>query len=465
VKLSYLLTVSALSFGLFNFNCFANQQYPDVTITPFPIMTWVPPALTEQQLGWYKQAGFNVMFIYPDEQAYTKLKEHWDGNWMVFKEWNRKGYNFKTMCDFHANDPKRIGFMLGDEPITAQIDEYVEQYDYLRGKHPGDICLVNMFPSGVSQTRLGTTYREYMDTYFKKLRPRYCSLDNYPCLRFNVDSPNYYHDLEMIRETAQKHNCKVFGFVQLYSSQATRDISESDLAWQVNSLLAHDCKGLWYFYFRHPMPGINELAEANVIKLTKHETALNYPKGRALEEYYRDIYTEGSGVLNANDQPGERFADVSRINRETLAWGDVLIGLKSLKVRHILGCQEGFPPVGADEFARKGWSDAEEKYIADVRADDHTKSMGYIISYFEDGHKKPYIMIVNKRHGEFMSCKGGLLKTTVAFTKEVKNAYLVSNKTSKEEKIQLSQFNAFEREIEGGGAILLRLELNDVKEK
>ena len=60
-------------------------------------MTWNPPALTAQQLGWYEQTGFNVMFIYPEEEAYEKLKENWDGNWMVFKEWNRKGYDYKTM--------------------------------------------------------------------------------------------------------------------------------------------------------------------------------------------------------------------------------------------------------------------------------------------------------------------------------------------------------------------------------
>jgi hypothetical protein len=264
-----------------------------------------------------------------------------------------------------------------------------------------------------------------------------------------------------MRETAQKNNTKIFGFVQVYSSIVDRDVSGSDLAWQINTMLAYEAKGLWYFYFRHPIPGTNDLSGGDRIKRTKYETAINPAKGRRQEEYYRDLYRFGSGVLTVDDQPGERFDDVVQINKESLAWGDVLVGLTNLRVRHIRGFDEGYVPVGTDEFARSGWSTAEEEYIADIRAADPVKSMGYILSYFEDKDKRPYLMIVNKRHGEFMSMKGGLLKTVVAFTKDVKNVYSISNKTGKEEKIKLGQHNAFEKEIEGGCAILLRLELHD----
>ena len=100
-----------------------------------------------------------------------------------------------------------------------------------------------------------------------------------------------------------------------------------------------------------------------------------------------------------------------------------------------------------------------EPYIAAVKAAEQHKSMGYIVSFFEDKAKQPYVMIVNKRHGEFMSRKGGRLKTVVALTKDVKKAYSISNKTGKEEEIKLGSNNAFEKVFDGGGAILLRLEL------
>lgn len=179
-----------------------------------------------------------------------------------------------------------------------------------------------------------------------------------------------------------------------------------------------------------------------------------------MEEYYSDIYTFGSGVLNLDDKKGERFDDVAEVNAETLTWGNILIKLTNVRVRHILGFHEAFSPVGTDEFAHQDWSGAVEKYVVDISAGDKVKSMGYILSYFEDAQKQPYLMIVNKRHGEFMSRKGGKLNTKIAFTNEVKNVYSISNKTTVEEEMLLDNSNSFSREISGGGAILLRLELN-----
>lgn len=433
---------------------------PEITITPFPIMSFIPPALTKTQLGWFEEAGFNVMTIHPDQEAYALMKKDWNGNWMLSKDFNTKGYDYKTMCDFHAEDPKRIGFMLGDEPVTKMLDTYKEQADFLRSKHPEDICLVNMFPSYVNQSLLKSTYRAYIDTYFEKLRPSYASLDNYPCNRFNYDGKAYYHDLEMMRETAQKNNCKIFGFVQVYSSEAMRDVSTSDLSWQVNSLLAYGSKGLWYFYFRNPVPGINDMGGKEIMKANKKDSVWNFQKGRIKEPCGDNVYEFGSGVLNAEDQKGERFNDVAKVNRETLAWGDLLIQLNSLRVRHILGYTEAYPPVGVDDFTRKDWSGIVEKYVTRITTKDQTQSMGYLVSYFEDKQQQQYLMIVNKKHGENMSCEAGSLPTTITLTNEVKNAYLVSNTTSKEEKIQLNELNSFVRNLDGGGAILIRLELN-----
>jgi hypothetical protein len=439
--------------------------YPEITITPFPILSFIPPALTKEQMGWFEEAGFNVMTIHPDPEAYSLLKKFWTGNWMLTKDFNLKGYDYKAMCDFHPEDPKRIGFMLGDEPVTKMLDTYKEQADFLRSRYPDEICLVNMFPSYVNQTLLESTYRVYMDTYFEKLKPAYASLDNYPCYRNGYEGTTYYHDLEMMRETTQKNNCRIIGFVQVYSSAAMRDISSSDLAWQVNSLLAYGSKGLWYFYFRNPVPGINDLAGKEIMKDNKKDSVWNFQKGRIMEPCGDNVFEFGSGVLNAKDQKGERFNDVAQVNKETLAWGDLLIQLNSLKVRHILGFTEAYPPVGADDFTRKDWSGVVEKYVSKIVTTDPAQSMGYILSYFEDSQKQQYIMIVNKKHGENITRESGSLPTIIAFTDEVKNVYLVSNKSSKEEAIQLDALNSFKRNIDAGGALLLRLELNQKEVK
>lgn len=436
-----------------------NKAVPtEITIKPFPILSFIPPALTGQQLAWYAEAGFNVMMIHPDEKDYSTLKKYWKGNWMLFKEFNYKGYDYKSMADFHVEDPKRIGFFLGDEPKTYQLDDLKKQFDFLRSKHPTMISLVNLFPSYVSQSVLQSSYREYVDQYFDKLRPAYASLDNYPNYRLGYEGTTYYHDLEIMRETAQKNNCKILGFVQVYSSDAHRDVSDSDLAWQVNSLLAYGSKGLFYFYFRHPVVAINELTNSELMKINKKDSVYDFKQGR-IKVPGSNVYEFGSGVLNAQDQKGERFNDVARINAQALAWGETLINLKSLKVRHILGFNEPFPPVGTDEFATKNWAGVDEKYIVRIDSKDRAQNRGYILSYFEDTENRPYVMIVNKKHGENMSCEAGKLATVISFKSEIEKVYAVSNINGKEEPLKLDKNNSLECDISGGGAVLLRLEL------
>ncbi len=453
---SLLAVVMLLTVGMVNVgDC---GELPEITLEPFPILSWIPPELTAEGLGLYKDAGFNILYIYPEEDVYRKMKKNWDGKWMVFKEWNEKGYDYKTLCDFHADDPQRIGFMLGDEPTVAEIDEYVEQYDYLRSRHPDDICLVNMFPSYASETRLGSTFRQYVETYFAKLRPRYSSLDHYPCYWHDYDSPSFYHDLEISREVSSRYNCKQFGFVQVYSSRKDRDVSSSDLAWQINTFLAYNCKGLWYFYFRNPVPGINDLVGRDSMKRLKQDECIDFRKGRRTAKR-QGIYRFGRGVLDADDQKSDLFDDVSQINKEASVWGETLIGLKCLKIRHFRGFDDGYAPVGTAEFARLDWDGAVEQYVEDIKAAEEYLSMGYILSYFEDGQKRPYLMIVNKRHGEWMRREDGTLATVVSFTKDVKNVFSVSNVTGKEERGALDKANSFEVELSGGGAVLLRLEV------
>ena len=42
---------------------------------------------------------------------------------MLFKLSITKGCDYKSMADFHAEDAKRIGFFLGDEPKTDQLED------------------------------------------------------------------------------------------------------------------------------------------------------------------------------------------------------------------------------------------------------------------------------------------------------------------------------------------------------
>ncbi len=453
--LKRLTSFTVIVLSLFMGNILANEAtYPKITIKPFPIMPWVGPALDQEQMKLFKDAGFTVMFIYPDETDYTKLKKLWDGNFIVFKEWNLKGYTYDDMLNFHPEDSNRIGFLLGDEPKYAKIDEYVPLFEKFRAKSPQSICFVNLFPSYLGETALGSSYQAYIESYFEKLKPRYCSLDHYPCLRFDVDSPTYYYDLETFRRHAAKNNSNQVGFVQVYSGSVHRDVSESDVAWQVNSLLAYGCKGLWYYCFRSPGAAKAYWGEENPAyrnpKLV--DTVIDLRKGQGVaREYYKPAYGEGPYILDFNDKPTPVYDYVKKVNVETLAWGDLLLKLNNVAVRHIVGFQQSFVPVGTEGFAG-----STEKYINSVTTSQVLDDMGLIVSYFEDVNNQPYIMIVNKRHGEWMSRKGGLLPITIFLKEDVQDAFFISNING-----DYNNAEVIDRKInfnlDGGGAALLKL--------
>ena len=112
-----LLFLCSIILNLFFVSAYGN--YPDVTIKPFPIMPWVPPALNEEQITLFRDAGFNVLFLYPDEDDYKKMKSLWDGNFALMKEWSVRGYTTEDMLDFHSEDTKKIGYLMSHNGVKS----------------------------------------------------------------------------------------------------------------------------------------------------------------------------------------------------------------------------------------------------------------------------------------------------------------------------------------------------------
>jgi hypothetical protein len=432
----------------------------DNMIKPFPILSWVPPSLSKVQIQLYAEAGFTVMTIWPKEEYYREAKKYWDGNFILFKEWNPV-LSLDDMLGFHPEDRRIVGYLIGDEPDIAKLTEYRKVFKRFRSAHPDKFCFVNLFPQYVGETRLGGSYLSYVEKYFEFLKPRYCSLDNYPCFWFNIDRTDFYHDIEILRYYAIKNNSRQIGFVQVYSSNVCREVSESDIAWQVNSFLAYGCKGLWYFYYRHPAAGI----EAPVKENKKLDYIFDFSnKPGKQTKPYKPICVFGSGVLDANDETDYTYPFVKRINKEVLVWGPILSQLKSVAVRHASGTPAAgyspYAPVGTEPF-----HSGTEKYIASISVPNDSKGAGeFIISYFEDSKKQPYVMIVNKKHGENLSCEDTSVTAEIVFKDEVTVVFEISNKNAAESEVALNN-KIFTRKISGGSAILLRIECSENKKQ
>ena len=434
---------------------------PDVLIEPFPIFSWVPPAINQEQLTWYRQAGFTVVTIYPDEKVYQKMREFWNGNYIVFREWS-DDYSYQDMLEFRPNDENKIGYLIVDEPYyrltefsTHQnvLEETIKIFQMMREKDPQRISFVNLFPSFIGETRLGGSWLDYVRDYFEIMKPRYSSFDHYPLRWFDVTTPSFYYDLEIFRYFANRNNSNIIGFVQVFSRAANyRDVSESDIAWQVNTFLAYGAKGLWYFNFRHPHAGLSKTPKPEVSKDGVRDYRQLPGKWK---EYYKDAYTTfGPAVLDYMDKKTEAYEYVKRINKQVAAWGPILLRLSNIAVRHVINRQP-FVPVGTERFIS-----GQEPYIRNVWAADVDEDMGFIVSYFENDEGVTYIMVVNKRHGEFMTCTGSKTETIIEFDDDVESAQIICNVTGKASTAK-TESNKLYIDLDAGGAVLLRLQLSD----
>lgn len=425
-------------------------------IEPFPILSFVPPAITEEQLKLYKECNFTVLTVWPKEREYEIMKKHWNGNYILYNIWGDPNITYDDMIAFHPEDPQLVGYFLGDEPNFTHIDVVGKIADKFRSARPGKPCLVNMFPSYAGY-QLRSNYTDYVIKYFEVLKPQYCALDNYPCFWFNVDRSDFYYDIANLRHYALKYNSRQIGFVQVYSSNVSREVSESDLAWQVNSFLAYGCKGLWYFNYRHPaakgsaVKTNDPLNEIFDFRLNSGTTA----------KPYKPVRVFGSAVLDMNDKPSYAYPLVKNVNGKAIVWGKLLTNFTSVDVFHtsnsVVPGYNPYDPVGADIFYP-----GEMKYIQNVTPTNPLSVSGFIIAYFEDSSKHPYVMIVNKKHGEDITCAQAAVMTKVEFKDNVKAAFSISNVDGKEKQMKIENKCIVEN-IGGGEAIFLRLELANDK--
>lgn len=425
--------------------CYAGaaEKYPYIQIKPFPIFVWCAPEPTPQHMQWFKEGNFTVMAIAPKEQVYEQLKKNWEGNFIVTQTWAEdRSASMDTMLNFHKEDSKKIGCLVSDEPNSPEFPKLKQIFDHFRKEDPNRLCFVNLFPAEAGEFRLGESYQDHLEHYFEYLNPRFCSFDHYPCMRFNHDMPTYYNNIEQMRRLALKNISQMIGFIQAVSTNENRDVSESDLAWQVNTMLAYGCKGLWYFrYTTAPYKSRKIEAGARDVSVYPIE----------VREYATTVYDVGEGILDGNDRPSYMYPFIKKINAETLVWGETLANLRSTHVRHS-GNSGYVAPVGA-EMLRGDSIDT----VQNVVASNPQKDMGFIVGYFENSNKQQYVMIVNKRHGEFLSRKECSVDAVVTFRPDIKKAFSISNIDGKELPVTISNGQAI-LSIEGGSAVLLRLE-------
>ena len=193
----------------------------------------------------------------------------------------------------------------------------------------------------------GATYREFVARYMELFRPKVLSFDHYPLIGEDDMRPQYYENLEIIREAAVQADIPFWAFAMTTPLGPYREPTEAELRFQVFSNLVYGAQGIWYFCYKQPNP-----------------------------EKFR------SGVVDRQERPTHHYARVKRINAILHAWGPVLLDLRSTAVYHVGELPQGTRGLPANGLVRSV-TPAEPMIVGDFQ---HVDGGRYLMLMNRDWH-------------------------------------------------------------------------------
>jgi len=243
----------------------------------------------------------------------------------------------------YGSHPALYGYFLTDEPHSSQFANLGKLTAYLAQKDPAHLPYINLFPNYATPEQLGNaTYREHVRQFIAVVRPPLVSYDHYAVL-LDGERPNYYENLEIVREEAFRAGVPFWQIVLSASHYGYRVPREDDLRWQAMTTLVYGAKGLSWFTYWNPSP-------------SEFRQAIVGPQGELTEHWYM----------------------VGRVNREVLALGPTLLPLSSVGVYHTPPLPLGCRPLPEGQLLRA---------VIGAEA---------IIGFFSDQAGSNYAMLVNR---------------------------------------------------------------------
>ena len=245
--------------------------------------------------------------------------------------------------------PAKIGYVMKDEPQQRrQMFGYGKAFArILREDHSGAIPLLNNWGGNYVGEVIALQYPCFV------MRTEYVPLAN------GSTRPHLYGNLEDLRRAALAHNIGFMGWALVGKHGSPggvqfRQASESDLYWQVYSIVAYGAKGVWY---------------------------------------YR--YGSRTGLLDAPDQPNASYEHVRNVNMELHNLWPIVKHLRSTGVFH---CQAD-PQADIEDTVKDTvtiYQDDDVPPITDFAGDKFL--LGMFQNMDDPSDTSVYVMPQNKRH-------------------------------------------------------------------
>ncbi len=300
----------------------------------------------------------------------------------------------------YGEHPALFGYYIRDEPNHRLFEPLGQIRDELERRDPEHLAYINLFPTYASVAQLGTpTYGDHVERYMQMVRPRVLSYDHYALRRDGSLRPDYYENLQIIREAALRHGAQPWQIVLSMAHLAYRDPTEGEMRWQVYTSLAAGMKGIMYF------------------------------------TYWTEPTWQESGqvaIVGPDGSPARLYPIIRSLNAEVLALGDTLLGLTSTGVFFTGEVPAGGTRLGTDCM---------------VQLPDDAPLM---LGLFEDAEGTPHAMVVNRNMAEPVAVTARLLPHVVAVQE-------VSRETGELEPLALEE-HEMALSLRPGGGRLLRLE-------
>ena len=304
----------------------------------------------------------------------------------------------------YGGHPALYGYYLKDEPSRADFASLAALNQAFLARDPAHLPFINLFPTYASFVQIGApSYRDHVEDFLTTVKPRFVSYDHY-CLLTKGDRPDYFENLEIVRDASLRHGVPFWQIVQLAPfHQSWRDPTEAELRWQVNTSLAYGCKGIWYFTF-----------------WTRSEWNLGEGRG---------------AIYHADGRKTRHFDEVTRVNHALKTLGQTFLRLSSVNVYHTPNVPQGARRLGGDAP------------ITSAAGGD------LLIGWLQDGKRRDYVMVVNKDYTA--GCTA-----TLTVKGPVNGVYETRADTGEEVRIDVSDAKpaAFDAKLEPGGGRLFRLD-------
>lgn len=403
----------------------------------FPIAAWAYfpryPG-TVEEFGAYRDAGMTMVQVPMSPMKYAENARK-AGLELIVGTWDElflpeKRRILETLLrSSQPPSPDIAAYLLMDEPglpkagyaledLTAMLQDATKVIYAEDAKVAIPICTMlpnyyvnanpDIFPQG---------YRLFVTQLLDRVAPSVLISTHYPILNEGSDRPDYYANLELFRTLAQERGIGFMGFVLITEHMMYREPSESDLYWQVWSLLAYGAKGIWHYNYRIGDKGFG-------LALVDHKTGT----------------------------PTRLYYVVKAINTEVQAAGKLLLDLDSKAVYHI----GRHVPGGTIRYSALD-STGYSPVLTHVTGED------ILIGEFE--HREDslrgdvYVIMANKRHGAGLAAGHPSLQNVAEFRvrPDLTAVYKYDPSTSTPARLPINSQGTYRILLKGGQGVLLRL--------